>query len=112
MPSRSKIEKLPAKVIEQLEQRIINQGYKDYDLIAQWAEKEGIDVTRENIANHAAKLKERKSEIMQLREKLKQSGIQPKVRNDRLQSLLMRLGTLHLQEKIIISQIVDLSKVK
>lgn len=110
MPSRSKIEKLPPEILEQLEQRIIKQNYDDYELISDWLQDQGYDVTTDNVYRHGRKLKQQAPAIMKIRAELENVGITPSCTNDELQRLLIQLGTLRLQERFIMAQIVDLSK--
>lgn len=92
-----------------MEQRIIEQKFDGNDLIAAWIQQQGYSVTTDNVYRHALKLKAEPPSIREVRAGLKKAGVIPHCDNDDLQRLLIKLGALRLEERVLMAQIADLS---
>lgn len=59
MPQRSQIEMLPIEVREQLEQRLIANGFSDYAGLAAWLSEQGYEIHKSSVHRFGATFEDR-----------------------------------------------------
>ncbi len=111
MPIKSKLSQLPADLLRQLEDKLKSKDYRSYKQLSVWLKEQGYDIHQMSIVTYAKKLRQPDmAHIETLRKELKQSGIDPKCNDEKLQVLLIQLGSLRLRENILMAKIHNLNR--
>lgn len=106
MPPKNKVERLPAAVLQAVEERIVEQRFDGYDRIAEWLEEQGFDIPAASLYQHGRKLKQKPPSLTAVKVEMKQLGISTKCSDQELQRILVRLGWLRMQEQMLMRKIL------
>lgn len=106
MGSRSGISKLPVEIRLQIEDKIIESNYSDYEEIAAWLQELGYDISRSAVGRHG-KLMMSKPIVRELKKELEREGFTIEWSDQELERMLLRLGMIVLREELAARKILD-----
>jgi len=63
MPAPSKVELLPKEIRAELDRRLIESGFSDYQGLSDWLKEQGIEIGKSAIGNYGKKLESQLAEL-------------------------------------------------
>ena len=59
MPRRSKVKSLPKAVREELDEKLVEQGFQGYEELAEWLDEKGFDISKSSVHRYGQEFEDR-----------------------------------------------------
>lgn len=96
MPPRSKVERIPKQIRDELDRRLVDGGFQGYRELAAWLGEQGFHLSHQNVGRYASKL-ERRLDAIKLATAQARAIVEASPDDDgKINEALMRLVQQHL----------------
>lgn len=59
MPRRSKVKSLPKAIREELDEKLVEQGFQGYEELAEWLDEKGFDISKSSVHRYGQEFEDR-----------------------------------------------------